>query len=179
MQQLAEIKFALGERGQEVLGRDKSLRHSVSQGGSDSSGQSLRNCFVGAAGKGSIRISEGAGREAVCLRRFFWPTPVSGPQRPLLETWSALFLLLKDSPKEEMDREIAMDLIKDTDPSGKKCSSPWTRGRAPKVSLVLAFAVLEAESAPSLSWFYVSVETLNHRGPEIKAYTLPYKCAHI
>ena len=172
MQQLAEIKFALGERGQKVLGQDKSLRHSVSHKAVTAPDSHSGNALWMLPGKGYIRISEGAGREAVCMRWFFWPTRVSGPQRPLLETWSALFLLLKDSPKEEMDREIAMDLIKDTDPSsGKKGSSPWSWGRAPQVSLVLAFAVLEAESAPSLGWFYVSVETLNHRGPEIKAYS--------
>ncbi|CAI9164342.1 unnamed protein product [Rangifer tarandus platyrhynchus] len=49
---LAEIKFAFGERGQKVLGQDKSLRHSVSHGSSDSSGQSLRKCFVDAAREG-------------------------------------------------------------------------------------------------------------------------------
>lgn len=49
-----------------------------------------------------------------------------------------------------MEREIAMDLIKDIDPSAKKGFSPWSRGGAPKVSLVLALAVLAADSSPFL-----------------------------
>lgn len=128
MQQLAENEFSLGERDWGMLGPDRTMRCYISCWSSDSSWESLRRCSVGCwLGRGTSRSAKGACREKCVHVMVLLTDPV---QCPLLETWSAfiwrVILLLKDSSKEEMGREVAMDLINYINPTGEKGFNPWS-----------------------------------------------------
>ena len=80
------------------------------------------------AAREGVHPDQRGSRERGCVHAVVLLTdPGQWSTVPSLRNLISFVLLLKDSPKEEMDREITIDLIKDTDPSsGKKGSSPWS-----------------------------------------------------